>query len=230
MTDGISMPQLPSYIPPRNAQLVAWAANFAALISASPSTYGLVASDATVIATQNTALQAAYALISSPSTKTAATVSAFNTEKVTALATFRPYAQTISLNAGVSTSAKIAVGVNPRTSGPTPITAPTTAPVLTIQSTSTAGSILRYRDATASPSVKAKPYGVVTCQIWALASATPITDPTALTYNVTLTKSPAQVVLGAGDAGKTVYFAARWLTRKGLTGPWSSIVNYVVAG
>jgi hypothetical protein len=224
------MPTPAPYIPPRNANLIAWAENFATLAVASPATYGLATGDAATINAAYTALNAAYALITSPSTKTAATVSAFNTEKVMALATFRPYAQTISLNAGVSSSNKTAIGVNPRTSVPTPISAPTTSPVLTAVSTSTAGTILRYRDATASPSVKSKPYGVTGIQMYAMASAVPVTDPTTLPYILTWTKSPETLYLGSADAGKTVYFAARWITRKGLHGPWSSIINYVVAG
>lgn len=224
------MPNLAPYIPPRNADLIAWTANFATLIAAAPATYGLATGDATTITATDNALAAAYDLITSPSTKTAATVSAYNTEKVIALATLRPYAQTISLNAGVSSSAKTAVGVNPRTSTPTPITAPTTAPVVTAQSTSTAGTILRYRDATASPSVKSKPYGVIGVQVYAETSTTAITDPTTLPYIGTWTKSPNTLVLGSGNAGKTAYIAMRWITRKGLHGPWSSIITYVVAG
>jgi len=224
------MPALPPYIPAKNANMIAWLANFSTLLTASPSTYGLASGDATAVAAINTSMTAAYALITSPSTKTAATVSAFNTLKAADLPTIRLYAQQISLNPGVTSANKTAIGVNPRTSVPTPITAPTTSPVLTVQSTSTAGSIIRYRDATASPSVKAKPYGVTSIALYALASATPITDPTALTFQGNFTKAPLTLSLGSADAGKTVYFAARWVTRKGLTGPWSSIVSYVVAG
>lgn len=224
------MGQLAPYIPQTDAAFGPWLQNFSTLITAAPATYGLMAADATTIAGEYTAWATAYALVASPSTKTASTVSAKNSTKVSVLAIVRPYAQTISLNAGVSTGAKTAVGVNPRTSVPTPITAPTTTPVLTAQSTSTAGTILRYRDATASPSVKSKPYGVTQCQIFAMASATAITDPTLLDFQEVATKSPIQLALGAPAAGKTIYFAARWQTRKGLIGPWSPIISYVVAG
>lgn len=224
------MPALPPYIPSRNADFVAWLANFSALITASPATYGLASGDATTISGINTAVAAAYALITSPSTKTKSTVSAYDTEKVNALATIRPYAQMISSNAGVSSANKTAVGVNPRTSVPTPITTPTTAPTMTAQSTSTAGTIIRYRDSTASPSVKSKPYGVTAIQIYGMTSTTPVTDPTTLTFLGIQTKSPFTQALGSGAAGKTAYFASRWQTRKGLLGPWSSIISYVVAG
>jgi hypothetical protein len=224
------MPSLPSYIPAKEANLNAWLLNFSALLTAAPSTYGLGPTDAANVAADVSAWTADYTPILSPATKTAATVSAKNSGKVAVLAQIRPYAQSISLNAGVTTSAKTAIGVNPRTSVPVPITAPTTTPVLTAQSTSTAGTILRYRDATASPSVKSKPYGVTQVQLYALASVTPITDPTTLTFIEAATKSPLTAALGSGAAGKTVYFAARWQTRKGLVGPWSPIISYVVAG
>jgi hypothetical protein len=220
------MPSLAPYIPPKNANLVTWVANFATLISAAPATYGLAPGDAAAISAQNTALAAAYALITSPSTKTAATVAAFNSEKVICLALVRPYAQTIALNAGVTTAAKTALGINARTSTPTPISAPTTNPVLTAQSASTAGIIVRYRDAVASPSVKSKPYGVTSMQLFATPSAAPVTDPTALPFIGAITKSPLTLSLPA-TAGKTVYIAARWATKKGLVGPWSPVVSYV---
>jgi hypothetical protein len=222
------MPALPPYIPAKNAALVAWGLNFSTLITAAPATYGLTSGDATAIAAQYTAIAAAYALITSGSTKTASTVSAFNTEKINAIALWRPYAQAISLNAGVTSANKIAVGVNPRTSVPLPITAPATTPILTAQSASTAGIIVRYRDSTASPSVKAKPYGVIGCLIYAKASATVITDPTTLTYEGTQTKSPFTLSLPA-TAGMIVYMSARWVTKKGLIGPWAPIISYTSA-
>jgi hypothetical protein len=208
--------------------MIAWYNNFSALLTASPATYGLTSGDATAIAAQATALDAAWTLITSSATKTAATVSAFNTEKITAIALARPYAQAISLNAGVSSSAKTALGVNPRTSVPTPITAPTTNPVLTAQSASTAGIIVRYRDSTASPSVKSKPYGVIGTLIYAKASATVITDPTTLSFEGTQTKSPFTLSMPA-TAGMQIYIAARWVTKKGLIGPWSPVINYTSA-
>jgi hypothetical protein len=224
------MPSVAPYIPAKNSHLVAWAENFATLIAASPATYGLIAPDSAAITAQNNTLQAAYTVISSPSTKTASAVAAFNSAKVYSLALFRPFAQQVSLNPAVSSANKTALGVNPRTSTPAPIPAPTTAPALTIQSTSTAGSILRYRDATASPSVKAKPFGVVQIQIFAAAPTTPISDPTLLPLVATRTKSPTTIAMGSANAGKTVYFAARWITRAGLVGPYSPIITYVIAG
>jgi len=220
------MPALAPYIPPKDADLSTWAANFSTLITASPSTYGLLASDAATIATSVNAFQTAYAVVTSPSTKTAMAVSAKNTAKITMLAVVRPYAQQISNNPGVLSSDKIAVGVNPKTSTPSPITPPTSNPILMVQSGSNLSLILRYRDSAASPSVKAKPYGVKWCSIFGGPSATPVTDPTKLPLLVNATKSPVTVTFPSSAAGMQIFMAAVWTIQKGLVSPWSPIINF----
>jgi hypothetical protein len=224
------MPALAPYIPNKDADFANWSANFSTLITASPGTYGLVAGDATAIAASQAAWAAAYALAVNPSTRTPTTVAAKGTAKINLLAIDRPYAQTIANNAGVTSGNKIALGLNPKTSTPAQITAPTTAPVLSLVSAPPLQHIVRYRDETASPTVKSKPYGVVQIQIFATASATVITDPNALLYKGVSTKSPFLVSWDSADKGKQAYYAARWITRKGLTGPFSTIVNFTVAG
>jgi hypothetical protein len=224
------MPALPPYIPAKDAGLNSWAVNFSTLLTASPGTYGLVSADATAVAGVVAAWVAAYGLVTSPSTKTKSTVAAKNVARVNMLAVMRPYAQQISLNAGVTSGNKTAIGVNPRTSTPAPITAPTTYPVLTISQSLALTAIVQYRDQLASPSVKSKPYGVVQIQIFAMASTTVITDPTLLPLKTQTTKSPLSISWPSGAKGEIAYYAARWVTRAGLVGPWSPIVNFVVAG
>ena len=223
------MPALPPYIPAKDAAFGNWIDNFSALITAAPATYGLLASDATAIASVTAIWDAAYALVTSPMTKTPNTVQAKDTARITALATVRPYAQTIALNAGVNSADKIALGINPRQSVPLPITAPTTYPSLTIPQALSLQHVIRFRDSLASPSVKAKPYGVLQMYLYGSASATVITDPTALKFLGGYTKSPSLATWPSQDAGQVAYYAARWATRKGLLGPWSPIVSMTIA-
>ena len=95
-----------------------------------------------------------------------------------------------SNNPGVSSANKTALGLNPKTSTPQPITAPTTNPLLMLQSCSNVSAYVRYRDSAASVSVKAKPYGVTQCQVFGMTAATPVTDPTTLPLLASPTKSP----------------------------------------
>lgn len=222
------MPALAPYIPNRDTDLDNWLANFSTLITASPSTYGLMASDAVAIASAVAAWAAAYALVTSPATKTATTVAEKNTQKVTVLAIIRPYSQQVANNPGVTSSNKIALGLNPKTSTPSPITPPSSNPVLTILSQNPGIVNLNYRDSATSPTSKAKPYGVKSCQLYGLASVTPITDPTKLAQQATMTKSPFQFSFPPGyTVGQTFYFAAVWQIQKGGQSPWSSIITVV---
>ncbi len=224
------MPALPPYVPSRDSKLDLWANNFQSLIAATPALYGLMAADAVIITAAYNAWHAAYLLVTSASTKTAMTVSDKNTQRVTLLGILRPYAIAISLNAGVTSGDKTALGVNPRTSVPSPITPPATNPVLTMQSVQNLSAYIRYRDSAASPSVKAKPYGVVQCQIYGKSSATPITDPTTLPLLGTATKSPVVLNLVTQVVGEQLYLAARWVLKTGGLSPWSPIINFTVVG
>lgn len=222
------MPAVAPYIPSKDSGVNSFAANFSTLITASPSTYGLSAGDATTIAGITATWTAAYALVTSPSTKTAATVSAKNAARVNLLATIRPYSQLIANNAAVSSSAKIALGLNARTSVPTPITPPVTTPILSITGGSVLQQILRYRDSASSPSVKSKPYGVIQVQLFGKTSTTPITDPTTLPLLLSQTKSPFAVTWAGGSSGEMAYYAARYVIRKGGISMWSPIVSAAI--
>jgi hypothetical protein len=222
------MPALAPYIPNKDANYNSWLINFSTLLSAAPMTYGLTATDAVTVAAAEADFTAAYALVTSPTTKTASTVQAKNIARVSSLNVVRPYAQQISLNPGVTAANKISIGVNPRTSTPAPVTAPTTYPVLTIASSLNLAHVIAYRDQLSSPSVKGKPYGVVQMYLYGTASATPITDPTQLTFLGGKTKSPLTQTWTNTVRGEQAYYAARWVTRTGLVGPWSAIINATV--
>lgn len=206
-----------------------WLDNFSAMITASPATYGLTAGDATNISTVDAALDAAYTLAVNPSTRTPTSVQAKNIARANALATARPYAQRIANNAGISSSNKIALGLNPRTNPPTPVTVPTTFPVLSVQAALPLAHVLRFRDNLASPSVKAKPAGAVALELYGGPSTTVVTDPASLPFIGLQTKSPFTVSHDSGDVGKTAYYSARWVTRRALVGPWSAIIAFTIA-
>lgn len=222
------MPALAPYIPTKEADLNNWLSNFSTLISGSPTTYGLTSTDATNISGTVSDWAAAYALCTSPTTKTASTVAAKDTQKVTTLALIRPYAQQVSRNPGVTSGNKIALGLNPQTSTPSPITPPASNPVLSILSMQPGAVNFTYRDNMTSPTSKAKPYGVTSCQLYGMQSDTVVTDPSVLPQVASLTKSPSQFMFPGGyTPGKIWYFAAKWQIRTGGQSPFSPIISVV---
>jgi len=218
-----------SYIPPTDAGFVDWITNFSDLITLAPATYGLDATAALAIQGEADAFNAAYTLAVNPGTRTPVTVAAKDSARVSANGVVRTYAAQIRINPGVTNEDKIDLGLNLPNNAGSPIPAPTTFPMLTFLSGAPLTHQWSYKDS-GTPTVKAKAAGAVQMILYASASATPIVDPLLLTWKQVVTKSPFLVEWDSADVGKMAYYAARWVTRRGLLSPWSAISSATVVG
>ena len=221
-----------SYIPPTDAGFADWLLNFSTLITASPTTYGLVTGDATIIAAQNTAYAAALATATNPATRTSPTIAAKDAAKSLALAVVRPYAVSISLNPAVTDEDKVAVGVTVRKLVPTPIPAPTAIPQVSLVSAIPLEQTLKIVNA-ATPTTKAKPFGARLIEVWTSVGITAATDPAQLSFRGAVTKIPTKLTFDAADRGKICTVAARYATAGGgpgvsRVGPWSALITFIV--
>lgn len=221
-----------SYIPSTDAGFGSWLANFSTLITAAPATYGLVSGDATVIAGQNTAYQAALALATDPVTRTSVTVADKDAAKSSALFVVRPFAVQISRNPAVSNMDKTAVGVTVVKTVPTPIPAPTALPLNSLVSAVPLTSTIKTVSAD-TPTSKAKPFGSISVQVFMSVGTVAATDPEQLKFFGAVTKIPFPVTFESPDQGKICSLATRYATRGGnggiaKVGPWSAITTFVV--
>ena len=215
------------YIPPKDNAFAVWAENFAAVLAINYAAYGLAASDAASISAANATWQAAYAVATTDSTRTKVTVAAKDLARNQCKALMRGYAGVIQANSGITQDQKADLGLTIRDPHPTPVPTPTTSPLLTIVGATPGELTVRYADQN-TPASRAKPSGAIALQMFAAASATVITDPNTLPLKDTFTKNPTAITFDSSDAGKTAYIAARWITRRGLVGPWSAIATYIV--
>lgn len=222
----------PPYIPAADAGFRNWLVNFAALITAAPATFGLVAADAVTIQAQADAFDAAYTLATDPATRTAPTVAAKDAARRDAEAVVRPYAMQINANDAVTDQSRADLGLTIRKTVPTPIPAPASAPALALRALGVGTATLGYSD-TAAPNGKAKPDGVTGVDIVTAAGVAPAVDPTAGNLYGIVTKSPFRVNFGAADNGKVCTVFARFRTRSGpagvaQTGPWSAPLSFTI--
>lgn len=215
------------YIPPSDAAFLAWSVNFSTLITASPATYGLVTADAVTIQAANDAYAAAQAVVDSPATKTVTTVAAKNAAKNSATGIYRTYASQIRINPGVSNSDKLALGLNLPNNSPSPIPAPTSSPIIAVIGSTPGQHTMRFADSN-TPDKRSKPQGVTAMQVFRTIGVSVATDPDAALLYGTFTKQPFAINYDSGDAGKVSTLWARWVTRTGLIGPWSSSVSAIV--
>lgn len=220
------------YIPPPDALFANWLLNFATLIAATPTAYGLIAGDATAISAVNTAFQAAYTVAIDPSTRTAATIAAKDGARATAEATCRPYAIAVRNNASVSDLLKVGLGVTVPNPVPSPIPAPTTEPVVSLVKASPLEMTLAYKEVGSLG--KSKPFGAIGVEVWRSIGTVAATDPAQCSFVGTVTKSPFRQSFLDADRGKIATFFARFSTRSGpggvaQVGPWSaSLVSHII--
>lgn len=216
------------YIPPKDADFLAWLDNFDGLTSVNFAAYGLSGGQAATITTQRSNYDAAFAAATNPATRTPVTVATKDTTKATALATVRPLAQLIRNNPAVADADKVALGLTVADLNPSPIPPPTSFPMLDILRATPGVHWLQYRDSD-TPTSKQKPFGAVGMELWQAVGIAPVVDPAAASYIGTVTKSPLSVNLNAADAGKYATYFARWITRRGLTSTWSSPATLTIA-
>lgn len=217
-----------SYIPVKDSAFAVWAANFAAVLTLSYAAYGLTAADALAVSAANTAFQSEYVLATTAATRTKVTIANKDLKRNQLTALCRQYAQVVQSNAGITQDQKTALGLTVRDTKPSPIPAPATSPILTVLGATPSQLTVRYADQN-TPTKRAKPNGVIGIQFAYATSATVVSDPNVLPLEIMITKNPVGLDFAASDNGKTAYIAARWITRRGLTGPWSNIVTFTVA-
>jgi|SRR5919204_47031 hypothetical protein len=235
------MAQAP-YIPPKDADLFSWSDNFATLITASPTTYGLVSSDATAINNVVSPWLSAYTIAVNPSTRTGPSVSAKDTARAAMLAVVRPYAIQIRNNMGVSDSAKLDLGLNIPSQARTPILVPQTQPLLSIVAATPLSHTLRYADSN-SPQLRSKPAGARAVGIVQVVGLTPGADPTVAVPSILVnsalavpsaaglaTRQPFAALQDVTNVGKIATYWARWVGQRGDVGPWSLPVSMTIAG
>lgn len=218
------------YLPAKDADFANWLSNFSTLLTASPTTYGLASSDATAVATQETAFAAAFAAATDGGTRGPATIAAKDAARVIAEATVRPRAVLISLNGLVDEADKVSIGVTVRTNARTPVPAPTTAPSIILTNAVPGVLNLQFRDST-TPLLKSKPAGVMGIELWANFGTVAATSPAQCGFQGSRTKTPCQLNT-EGNAGKITTIFARWFNRSGVAGeaavgPWSAPLTTV---
>jgi hypothetical protein len=191
---------------------------------------GLSGADATELTTVTNAWGYAWPAFNNAKAAFESATEDKDQKRADAEAVLRRLAQKVQNTPGVTDAQKASLGITIRKTTKTPVGVPTTVPVLTRTDTSTR-AILRlfFADAT-TPETKAKPPGVQGCEIREQIGGTAPVNPNAMAFLAIETRTPYRADFEAGDVGKTVYFAFRWLNTKGQPGPWSQIYNAVVPG
>ncbi len=219
---------MPIVPPTRESELDNWLNNFKGLIAATPTNYGLAASDATAITNAFNSWHTAYQAAVNAATRSSLTIETKNQQKANVLFVVRGYIGTITANRAVSDTLKMGLGLHIRDTSPTPVPAPSTKPSLRIVRTDQGFMDITAVDE-ATPLKRARPVGSVGMLLYRAVATTAINDPAEAQFLTFVGKPAAHATFTAADRGKTATYFARWTNARGETGPWSNGVSGAIA-
>jgi hypothetical protein len=213
------------YIPQKDAELVAWSANFTAGVAANATAWSIPSNEVVELQTANNEFATLHTKADSPA-KTIVIVAEKNAARKKLEGIIRKLAGFRLKNPVISNAQRIALGLHVRDTTPTTIDVPKNRPELGIEVLDVRRLKVVFHDMGSAS--KAKPYGINGAVIiWGVLDAPPV-DVTVLTRSVLATRTPHTLEFTEEERAKTVYVAICWQNEKGQRGPWSEIESAII--
>ena len=217
------------------AAQLAWMETFIAEVAADPATYFVDPADVTDMQNAITAFRNAYDVAGvvgrvavDPAGYTKPGRAALYSARDAAMLLVENWAGLIQSNAGISDMDKLDAGVQPRTTTRTPIPLPSSNPVIGLLLLNPGVAKMSIADSD-TPALKAKPYGIVGCELAANIDTVVDSNPANASVIGIATRTPHMQTFSSGDAGKVATVFGRWLNNRGEKTSWSAPVNFVIA-
>jgi hypothetical protein len=212
------------YMPRRDSLALQWMTIFADRLVADPSRYFVSPVEAASVAEAVGTFAAAFTLANSPRTRTSPAVLRKDECRASGELACRSLYLRIKCNPAISDGDKVSAGVRPTNPARTRIGPPAAAPIIRLTGISTSGHTIEFADFT-SPVRRSKPTGATQLQLFRRFDDHP-TDAMGLVG--CFTRWPIRIDYDVADNGRTAIYAARWMTRRGETSPWSNMLTVPV--
>lgn len=220
-----------SYLPRADRALLEWSANLSRGISPSPQLFGLSPVDAATLADEVDRFALALAAATTPHTRTPPAVIAKNTTREQLADVVRVLVRRVQSFPGITDQQRASLGLRIPAGRGGPILAPSAAPSLYLVAATDIRHILRIGDGPGRrPDGCVRPRGAVAAQVFACIGPERPIESDCWELKATATRPTVTICHRWTDGGQPVTFIARWVTRKGLTGPFSPGVRTRVLG
>jgi hypothetical protein len=215
-----------SFLPDRDSLLLAWSLNFSNRITATPTTYGLTAAQATAYAAVHAAFATALAAVD-PNERSKSLVAAKNTARDNLRTQARALAKLVDGTLTVTPAQRLELGLNVRKT-PTPIPVPTASPFIETRQRYGTTVFVRISDGSGK---RARPSGTQGARVYTFVGDTPPTDPQDWFDEGQTTRADVELLFPAETPpGTTVWITAAWYNPRGQLGPACTPVSTVLAG
>jgi hypothetical protein len=227
-----------NYIPRRDAEFAAWVAHFSAAVHQFYEGQGLDPDGLKPFQEALIVWAEDYPAHVAAQQQAEAARAAKDSARAALEAQVRPVARFVQGFPNTTDADRANIGITVRDPSRSAVPPPTSAPAVRVENGLRLTHRVRFTD-TASPTRRGKPPGTLGAEVWlALADpgqpAPPLNNPAPASndrYRF-LSLSPRgslDATFPSSEAGKTAYYALRWVSTRGDKGPWSEVCGATVA-
>jgi hypothetical protein len=214
---------MPDFIPQKDADFRALGRLMVAGGTGHEPTLGITTGQLTALTAALEDCDNASTLITTAETAYNNAIAARNAARAVAEPQMRAINRSVQAKAGVPDELKTGMGLPLHDTTPSRAPAPTTRPMLVVDTSEPLQHKITYRDE-ATPKSRAKPAGVHEIEIWCKIGAPAPADFNDCALVATSSKNGVTVTCKGADAGKPAQYMARWKSTRGEFGPWSETV------
>lgn len=224
---------MPDYLSTDDAKLKAWGQNFCDYIGGHTVSLGLAAGDVAPIAAARIAYEDAYAAHNTARQSAESARQAKDAARGEYKRLIRLLVRRLQASGSVDDGERAAMGITIRDTIRTVrrSAAGLSRPLARVDTSQRLCHRIDFSDE-ASPTRRAKPDGVLGCEIWVKVLPQGMPSPGAGEFDFVAldTASPYTVEFSAGQAGMAAHYMLRWMTTGGAKGPWSETVVATIVG
>ena len=217
------------YVPAADAPFDGWQENWVAYAVANAAALGLdPLVDIPIIQTAQTGWNTDYDAHLTAQAAAQAARQAKDAERAAYTTLLRSYSQQIQKRSGTTDEQRAGLGITVPDTEPTPVPAPTTAPVLNLVTSERLRHLVEASKTAEEGGGLGKPAGVRGVQIWRKIGAPAPVDESELEFVSEFTRTRVTLDYQMSQGGQTVYYQARWVSTRGETGPWGELASATV--
>lgn len=219
---------MPDYIPSNDIKFDVWQQNLLYIVTENKAIWELKADRLATLESKQAVWNTAFSKATNKNDRTSADIMG----KSTALSDYKKeirgfvseyLAKSSLISDGDRTRMGLTVKSGTRTASPLPATYPLAIVDFSVRMQHT----LRLSDS-ATPLRKAKPTGIIGCEVWVKIGGEAPKDASELSYTAICTGNYYVAKYDGNQAGLTVYYWLRWVNTRGERGPWSHTISSMI--
>jgi hypothetical protein len=211
------------YMPRQDSGAMAWFGNFRNRLQQEPAVYKVSPGEVQAVSAAVDAFAEAYQLASAPLTRTKSAVNGKDVARIAAEQTCRPIYARIKADPTIADPDKLVAGIRPVNAARSRIGPPDSAPSICVADITSHSHILRYEQSGVVSG--RKPPGAVALQVFRALGDSFDVDAADARYLGTFTRNPIEIRLDQSEDLKVACYVARWISRRGVPGPWGNVVR-----